>query len=467
MLSSMNDEEQRDVEDEAEESSSAGIPSTPGLGLGRAWMTDLDRLMRQSAVAKRRLFDSSWMADFASASTTWQRLQDMVEATMSWQTAAITGTAAGAVQPQLDILSAALVDNTGLSAISQRIQDMLPAPTFWSGVEISGALTAVVTPQLGISAQLAELTTPSLWSKDLQNAVAANAIWPASAVTGALAAMNAVTLNTGSTAQLLRERWLPSSWPLTSSLHQISDQIGRIFTPDLLDGFTKLREQLREWLPDNLRDVDADGWTWLLQICAEDGTCLAWAPRAEIVAGLLERDSAADRQQYLIEHRLEVVEDVEASLEEVDHPELLDLRTLTLQAAACMRDGHDAPAQALLGNVLDTVMRAHGHPWLRSSFPHATFPSDPKTGSHKMIAGAHGTYDGTLTFHVLMLAPYVLVNALKDVFSGADRQNTFNRHLGAHKASAASYRPEFTVAALLNTHAVLRQMDRYLYAKEA
>ncbi|MFI8085795.1 hypothetical protein ACIF6L_34020 [Kitasatospora sp. NPDC086009] len=48
----------------------------------------------------------------------------------------------------------------------------------------------------------------------------------------------------------------------------------------------------------------------------------------------------------MIEHRLEVVEDVKDSLEEVDHPDLLDLRALTLQATACIRDGHDAPAQA-------------------------------------------------------------------------------------------------------------------------
>ncbi|MFC9624810.1 hypothetical protein ACFTXM_34205 [Streptomyces sp. NPDC056930] len=146
----------------------------------------------------------------------------------------------------------------------------------------------------------------------------------------------------------------------------------------------------------------------------------------------------------------------------IDHPDLLDLRELTLQAAVCIRDGHDAPAQALLANVLDTAMRAHGHTWLRSYFPQGAFPPHPNTGSHKMIAGAHGTHSGSAQLR--MLGPYLLVNAMKNVFSGFDRQHTFNRHLGAHKASSDSYRSEFAVAALLNTQALLRLVDRYLYA---
>ncbi|MFE7045156.1 hypothetical protein ACFU9X_38790 [Streptomyces atratus] len=247
-----------------------------------------------------------------------------------------------------------------------------------------------------------------------------------------------------------------------SSLHQIADTIGRVFTEDLFSRFDTLRGLFREWLPDNLRDVDAGLWMWLLRISAKDGACLAWAPRTEIVAELLAFRHSEDRQRCLMEHRPEVVEDVEASLKEVDHPDLLDLRELTLQAAVCIRDGHDAPAQALLANVLDTAMRAHGHTWLRSYFPQGAFPPHPNTGSHKMIAGAHGTYSGSAQLR--MLGPYLLVNAMKNVFSGFDRQHTLNRHLGAHKASSDSYRSEFAFAALLNTQALLRLVDRYLYA---
>ncbi|MFJ8827675.1 hypothetical protein ACIREE_38790 [Streptomyces sp. NPDC102467] len=246
-----------------------------------------------------------------------------------------------------------------------------------------------------------------------------------------------------------------------SSLHQIAGTINSVFTEDLFSSFDSLLGTFREWLPDNLRGVDAGLWMWLLRISAKDGTCLAWAPRAEIVAELLALRHSKDRQRCLEEYRPEVVKDVEASLKEVDHPDLLDLQELTLQAAACIRDGYDAAAQALLANVLDTVMRAHGHAWMRSYFPPASFPPHP-VGSHKMIAGAHGTFSGAVQLR--MLGPYLLVNAMKNVFSGVDRQHTLNRHLGSHKASSDSYRSEFAFAALLNAQALLRLVDRYLYA---
>ncbi|MFF0171225.1 hypothetical protein [Streptomyces prasinus] len=362
--------------------------------------------------------------------------------------------------PQLSIFRPAQIAAiTGSPVWSKGMLNAMAATTAWQRSVAGSVLAAsvIARPQLTFlsSAQLTRLTGLPVWSK------------------GVLAAAAAPRLSIPSTVRLFENNWMSSyTSPLSSlvlqagsfqsSLHQIAGTINRVFTEDLFSRFDTLRGLFREWLPDNLRDVDAGVWMWLLRISAKDGTCLAWAPRAEIVAELLALRRSEDRQRCLMEHRLEVVEDVEASLKEVDHPDLLDLRELTLQAAACIRDGHDAPAQALLANVLDTVMRAHGHAWLRSYFPQAAFPPNPNTGSHKMIAGAHGTYSGSAQLR--MLGPYLLVNAMKNVFSGVDRQHTLNRHLGAHKASADSYRSEFAFAALLNTQALLRLVDRYLYA---
>ena len=362
--------------------------------------------------------------------------------------------------PQLSIFRPAQIAAiTGAQVWSKGVMNAMAAPTAWHRPIGRSVLAPSVTvkPQLTFrnSAQLTRLTGPPVWSKAV------------------LAAAATARLSVPTTVRIFENNWMSSyTSPLSSlvvpagsfqsSLHQISGTINRLFTADLFRKFDTLRGLFREWLPDNLRDVDASMWMWLLRISSKDGTCLAWAPRAEIVAELLPLRRSEDRLRCLMEHRLEVVEDVEVSLKEVDHPDLLDLRQFTLQAAACIRDGHDAPAQALLANVLDTVMRAHGHPWLRSYFPQAAFPPSLNTGSHKMIAGAHGTYAGSAQLR--MLGPYLLVNAMKNVFSGTDRQHTLNRHLGAHKASADSYRSEFAFAALLNTHALLRLVDRYLYA---
>ncbi|MFE2473123.1 hypothetical protein [Streptomyces mirabilis] len=344
-----------------------------------------------------------------------------------------------------------------------------------NAVIAASVAAAVKPPQLSIfsPAQIAAITGPPVWSKGVLDAMAATTARQNSILENVRAAVAGPKLSILSSVRLFESNWVSSyisplsslvlqAGSFQSSLHQIAGTISRVFTEDLFSRFDTLRGLFREWLPDNLRDVDVGVWMWLLRISAKDGTCLAWAPRAEIVAELLALRRSEDRQRCLMEHRLEVVEDVQASLKEVDHPDLLDLRELTLQAAACIRDGHDAPAQALLANVLDTVMRAHGHTWLRSYFPQAAFPPNPNTGSHKMIAGAHGTYSGSAQLR--MLGPYLLVNAMKNVFSGVDRQHTLNRHLGSHKASADSYRSEFAFAALLNTQALLRLVDRYLYA---
>ncbi|MFD0280003.1 hypothetical protein ACFVHB_39800 [Kitasatospora sp. NPDC127111] len=112
--------------------------------------------------------------------------------------------------------------------------------------------------------------------------------------------------------------------------------------------------------------------------------------------------------------------------------------------------------------MLDTLMTAHGRAWLRSYFPQGTFPPDPKTGSHKVITGVLGAYTGNSQLR--RLSAVLLVTAMKNVFlNDVDRQHTFNRHLSAHKASTRTYRGEFAFAALLNTQALLRLVDRYLY----
>ena len=412
-------------------------------------------------------------AQIASFNRVWQQpVRDAVA-----RNALIGVALAASAKPQVGTFnSARIAAITGQSVLSKSVLNVMAANTAWQRAMGESMLTAsVVKPQLTFLnsnvARIAAFTGPPLWSKSVLDAVAAATARQNSILEGMRAATVKPQLNILSSVRLFESSWSSSytsslnaialqtaSFP--SSLQRIAGQIGRVFTEDLLSRFDALRGLFREWLPDNLREVDADLWLWLLRISAKDGTCLAWAPRAGIVADLLTLRRSADRRRYLIEHRLEVVEDVEASLEEVDHPDLAAHRGFTLQAAACIRDGHDAAAQALLANVLDTVMRDHGHAWLRSYFPQATFTG---AGSHKMLAGAHGTHTGAAELR--MLAPYLLVNALKNVFlNGVDRQHTFNRHLGAHHASADSYRSEFALAALLNTQALLRLMDRYLYA---
>jgi hypothetical protein len=57
---------------------------------------------------------------------------------------------------------------------------------------------------------------------------------------------------------------------------------------------------------------------------------------------------------------------------------------------------------------------------------------------------------------------YLVIIGMKDTFGPGATQDTFNRHLGAHRASYDSYRPEFVLPALLTAHAMLRVLQQDL-----
>ncbi|WP_406500049.1 hypothetical protein OG936_36540 [Streptomyces sp. NBC_00846] len=264
-----------------------------------------------------------------------------------------------------------------------------------------------------------------------------------------------------SSQALLSGVQLDAMTPLASTLHRLAEQARNAFPAQWLG--QALTAGTRLLLPDNLSHVRTQIWPWLLRISAKDGMCLAWAPRAEIIDVLMTRQTSQARRQVLLDYRKEVLEDVTASLGEVDHPELLAYRALVEEVVGCLADGRDAAAQALLGNVLDSCMREHGHDWLTDRFASAQFPLN--MGSHKRIAGILATHDGNSGVRPGMFTAYLLVTALKNTFGPALRQNTANRHLAAHHAAKGNYRSEFALATLLATQALLRQVDGYLWAR--
>ncbi|MFH8886593.1 hypothetical protein [Streptomyces californicus] len=248
--------------------------------------------------------------------------------------------------------------------------------------------------------------------------------------------------------------------PLASMLRSLAEQSRSAFPPQLLR--QALGAGTRLLLPDNLRHVRVQLWPWLLRISAKDGVCMAWAPRPELVDRLIALQTSQARYEMLLAHRKEVVEDVTMSLSEVDHPDLLVYRELVEEAVDCFADGRDSAAQALLGNVLDTCMRKHGHDWLTDRFAGAQFTG---VSSHKRLIGALATYDGNGRIRPGLFTAYLLVTSLKNAFGPAPKQDTFNRHLAAHHASKDSYRSEFALTAVLSVQALLRHLDGYLWAQ--
>ena len=232
---------------------------------------------------------------------------------------------------------------------------------------------------------------------------------------------------------------------------------------DLLERLAAVGDSV---LPPNLRGIRASRWRRLIEICQEDGISVVWAPRHDIVTGLLDQDSAKARQAYLAEHQDEVLDDVADSLDAVSHPELADWASLLHRGVEAQRAGHWEAAQALAANVLDSAMKGHGRQWLMASFPEVGF--NPQAGHYKALKALSGACldfgELTLFDFVSYLAVIGMCPAFDD--TEVDDQVLFNRHLGSHYASYRSYQPGFALPVLLLAHGLLRKLDNDLDADD-
>lgn len=252
---------------------------------------------------------------------------------------------------------------------------------------------------------------------------------------------------------------------LQSDLRDIYDWHGRI--NDVVRSVSLPRTLLDQlaataalFLPENLVGLDAKDLYTILEMGEEDGLSLAWAPRAEIVKALFPLKERQERYALLSERRDDVLDDVDASLQSVTHPELTSMVAILSAATRTARAGFDEGAQALAGNVLETAMKKHGNAWTRCSFPQVTYP--PKAGHHGTIGSALGDADDWGDLTLRQFKHYLVLAGMRNAFGPGATQDTFNRHLGAHQASPDAYRPEFVLPAILLAHALLRALDQDL-----
>ncbi|WP_432189834.1 hypothetical protein [Streptomyces sp. Tue6028] len=245
--------------------------------------------------------------------------------------------------------------------------------------------------------------------------------------------------------------------PFAATLHSIAGRASEVFPRALLEKITGERTL---WLPENLRHLRPALWEWLFRISVKDGACLIWAPRRDIVDDLLTRKTTQERHQLLLDRRDDVVTDVLHSLSEVEHPELKTYVSFAREAAVCIQQGQDAAAQALLGNILDSALRAHGRAWFEAQFGGLNTAEDTH---HKMVRGVLARHrGGVIVGRSTMVGPYLLVTSLKNVFDGPPAQSTFNRHLTVHHVREDTYRQQFALTTLLTVQGLLRQFDGYL-----
>jgi hypothetical protein len=239
---------------------------------------------------------------------------------------------------------------------------------------------------------------------------------------------------------------------------RINDVVRSVSLPrTLLD---QLAATAALFLPENLSGLDAEDLYTILDLGEEDGLALAWATRREIVKALVLLDTRQERYALLAERRDDILDDIEASPQIVTHPELADIATILSTATRTARAGFSEGAQALAGNVLETAMKRHGNAWIRRSFPQGNYR--PGGGHHGVISGALNDADDWGDLTLLQFKHYLVLAGMRNSFAGGATQDTFNRHLAAHRASPDNYRPEFALPSMLLAHALLRALNQDL-----
>lgn len=201
-------------------------------------------------------------------------------------------------------------------------------------------------------------------------------------------------------------------------------------------------------------------------MCETDGISVMWAPRHDIVTGLLEQDSTEDRQAYLVEQQGDILDDVEKSLAWVTDPELADWAVLLGRAVEAQRAGHGEAAQALAANVLDSALQKRSRVWLEDSFPQITFPhGSSHNGALKKLNQKRPEFDELTIF---AFSCYLTTVGMISAFApqATRRSDLFNRHAAAHEASLHTYQPSFALPVVLLAHGLLRKLQHDLSGEE-
>jgi hypothetical protein len=233
--------------------------------------------------------------------------------------------------------------------------------------------------------------------------------------------------------------------------------LGRIINANATTWLAKVREfaeTLHRIIPGNLLDLTDEDLKEVFRINVEDGTSLAWAPRASIVKELLDAADMDARSAVLVDHAAEVADDVHASLAHVALPDHDGLRGLLLEATDALRGGLYGPAQASACIVFDTVVNVR----MLKFLAYSGSQSKNDTRRHFRPAPARDWDDLTFTELGLVLAGSGIATAF-EYWSTGNGPASFNRNGSVHHADDGAYSPAHAVRALLIAQASLRWLD--------
>jgi hypothetical protein len=220
---------------------------------------------------------------------------------------------------------------------------------------------------------------------------------------------------------------------------------------ELFAGVRKLDGRL---LPPNWQGVKIPSVELLETILLDEGIPLAWVPSQELLIAILDAPDGAARRRIIGSRWRRVVSDCEASQAEVSSGDLQPHCVFASDAVRALRDGHQAAAQALAANLLDSIIRQNVDLTLNKTVT--------ATGKKR----ARIDLDDYQIETSFTMAP--IWRAYEEYWEskGDPIPRAFGRHPSAHAVSRTQYSRINAVIAIMLVTSLLRLLDDGIGRKE-
>lgn len=235
---------------------------------------------------------------------------------------------------------------------------------------------------------------------------------------------------------------------LADQQRQVFDGITRALQGDDLPGIQDFNRSL---LPPNLRELaDEIDFGDVLEFLQEDAIPLYLVPRAQTALRLLLAADWPARRQILNDCFDSLVDDCEAVLEQVDHPDVETEVEFALDGVAALRGGHTRAAQAFFTLIFDTlIFRIYPERKVRTTITNRKADDDVP----EFINGM-GARDVSVWLPIWNAHGQFWPN------QGTPVPHQFSRHATVHKVSRTQYNQQNTIQSLMLVTSLIGYADR-------
>lgn len=209
-----------------------------------------------------------------------------------------------------------------------------------------------------------------------------------------------------------------------------------------------LVEALKRWrdlVPPNWpRGVDVDRMT---EAISDDGIPLVWAPRAEVVTGVLAGGNRDARVAALLAHREHVIEDCRAVLDQVASPVYQGKVLLARQALDTFHAGHPEAAQALAVVITESAVAS------------AINPKYDKVKSRVLVSDLDAVHIADLRLRAALAPLHRFYTEWTEGKTPGPMPEALSRHVTVHSAAPQHFTESNALLAVLLASTTLRALQ--------